>query len=67
METLKWYDNNATFSPYLPPIMAAGRYKFKFQFFTSKNVTVVTYESQIDIKPTRDYRAIGKNFQLYYF
>lgn len=55
-----WYDNNATFSPILPPIIAAGRYKFYCRLYTSKNETLAIYENQIEFKPTREYRAMGR-------
>lgn len=55
-----WFDNNASFAPYLPPIMVKGRYLFKTRLYTSKNETILFYENHLDIIPRKEFRVMGK-------
>lgn len=55
-----WLDINATFSHLFPPIVPAGRYKYKYRGYTSKNETLFYFENQMDVIPTREYRAMGE-------
>lgn len=54
-----WFDINATFSRFLPPIVPEGRYKFRYRGYTPKNEPIFIFEDQVEFKPTKEYRTIG--------
>lgn len=58
-----WIDGNDTFSRLLPPIVPAGRYKFYHRlFWQKKNETIVIIEYQVDVKPRKEFRDMGKGY-----
>uniref|UniRef100_A0A336M2R3 CSON010737 protein n=1 Tax=Culicoides sonorensis TaxID=179676 RepID=A0A336M2R3_CULSO len=55
----EWVDANNSFSPFLPPVVAAGRYKTIYHVYSSESPKILKGVTQFDIKPRKEFRVVG--------
>uniref|UniRef100_A0A336KGA0 CSON010565 protein n=1 Tax=Culicoides sonorensis TaxID=179676 RepID=A0A336KGA0_CULSO len=56
-----WIDANKTFSQFLPPVVAAGRYKTIYHVYSKSSPSILKIITQFDVKPRREFRVVGKH------
>lgn len=56
------FDLNATISPLLPPVVSAGVYRARFDFWFPPNVSIVSVQGDVLVKAQKEYRVVDFSF-----